>query len=124
MQRQIVRIDQELCDGCGACVSPCAEGAIELLDGKAHVVDEKLCDGAGFCIGTCPTGALSLEVREAPAFDEQAAEEKMAERSETYIEQRCHVCEAGEDSRVLLPCRAEGKSLWVCTRCLPQLIHG
>lgn len=123
-KRQIVHIDEELCNGCGACVTPCAEGAIELVDGKARVIHEELCDGAGFCIGACPTGALSIEVREAPAFDEHAAEAKMVERREMYIEQVCHVCGAGEDSQVLLPCRAGGQSLWVCTRCLPQLIHG
>ena len=124
MKRQIVRIDEELCNGCGACVAPCAEGAIEMVDGKARVVREELCDGAGFCIGVCPTGALTVEVREAPAFDEDAAEEEMANRRDTYIEQVCHVCKAGEDRRVLLPCRTGGESLWVCTRCLPQLIHG
>ena len=124
MQRQIVRIDEELCNGCGACVTPCAEGAIKMVDGKARVVREELCDGAGFCLGVCPTGALSVEVREAPAFDEHAAEAKMAQRGETYIEQACHVCGAGEDCRVLMPCRKAGASLWVCTRCLPQLIHG
>ena len=124
VRRQIVRIDQELCNGCGACVTPCAEGAIQMVDGKAHVVREELCDGAGFCIGVCPTGALSIEVREAPAFDEHAAEQKMAERSDTYMEQTCHVCGEGEDSRVLMPCRKAGESLWVCTGCLPQLIHG
>jgi MinD superfamily P-loop ATPase len=124
MKRQIVRIEEELCNGCGACVAPCAEGAIEMVNGKARVVQEELCDGAGFCIGVCPTGALTIEVREAPAFDEQAAEEKMVERAEMYIEQTCHICSGGEDVRVLLPCRKEGESLWVCTRCLPQLIHG
>ena len=124
MERQIVHINQELCNGCGACVAPCAEGAIEMVNGKARVVREELCDGAGFCIGVCPTGALTIETREAPEFDEQAAERKMAERGEAYIEQTCHVCNAGEDSRVLLPCRSGGRSLWVCTRCLPQLIHG
>ncbi len=124
MQRQIVRIDEELCNGCAACVMPCAEGAIEMVNGKAQVAREELCDGAGFCIGVCPTGALTIEVREAPAFDERAAEAKMAHGSETYIEQTCHVCDSGERSRVLLPCRKGGNSLWVCTRCLPQLIHG
>jgi ferredoxin len=122
--RQIVHIDEQLCNGCGACVMPCAEGAIELVDGKARVIREELCDGAGFCIGVCPTDALSIEVREAPAFDEHAAEQKTAQRLGNYIEQTCHICGAGEASHVLLPCRRAGESLWVCTRCLPQLIHG
>jgi MinD superfamily P-loop ATPase len=122
--RQIVRIDQELCNGCGACVTPCAEGAIQIIDGKAHVVREELCDGAGFCLAVCPTGALRIEQREAAAFDAHAAEAEMDRRGKTYIEQTCHVCGEGEDSRVLLPCRKGGASLWVCTRCLPALIHG
>lgn len=95
-----------------------------MVNGKARVVREELCDGAGFCIGVCPTGALSVEVREAPAFDHESANEVMAQREGTFIQQRCHVCDGGEDSRVLLPCRKAGQSLWVCTRCLPQLIHG
>jgi MinD superfamily P-loop ATPase len=122
--RQIVRIDEALCNGCGACVAPCAEGAIQLMDGKARVVREELCDGAGFCLGVCPTGALTIEEREAAPFDEHAAEAEMAERGKVYIEQTCHVCGEGEDSRVLIPCRKAGESLWVCTRCLPGLIHG
>jgi len=122
--RQIARIDQELCNGCGACVTPCAEGAIQIIDGKAHVVREELCDGAGFCLAVCPTGALRIEQREAVAFDAHAAEAEMDRRGKTYIEQTCHVCGKGEDSRVLLPCRKGGASLWVCTRCLPALIHG
>lgn len=124
VRRQIVHIDEELCNGCGACVTPCAEGAIQMIDGKARVVNEELCDGAGYCIGVCPTGALTIEVREAPAFDEHAAEKQMAQRNGAYIEQTCHVCGCGEDSRVLMPCRTRGESLWVCTQCLPQLIHG
>ena len=72
--RQIVRIDEELCNGCGVCVSPCAEGAIVIVDGKAKVVREELCDGAGFCLGVCPTGALTLETRDAVPFDHDAAE--------------------------------------------------
>ena len=124
MKRQIARIDQELCNGCGACVTPCAEGAIQMVNGKAQVIREELCDGAGFCLGVCPTGALTIEVREAPDFDEHAAEQEQQQRGTAYIAQTCHVCNAGEDQRVLLPCRAGGQSLWVCTRCLPQLIHG
>lgn len=123
-KRQVVRIDEDLCNGCGACVTPCAEGAIQLINGKARVLREELCDGAGFCLGVCPTGALSIETREALAFDEHAAESEMRKRGKTYIEQTCHVCGAGEDSGVLLPCRKAGASLWVCTRCLPALIHG
>lgn len=122
--RQIVRIDEELCNGCGACVTPCAEGAIVLVDGKARVVDEALCDGAGFCLAICPTGALSIEEREAPAFDEAAAEARMHARGPTYIAQRCFRCAAGEDEVPLLPVRYGGRSLWVCVHCLPALIHG
>ncbi len=123
-KRQIVHINEELCNGCGACVLPCAEGAIELVNGKARVLREELCDGAGFCLSVCPTGALTIEEREAPDFDPRAAEEAMAARGKTYISQTCYICGAGEDVRVLLPCRQGGASLWVCTRCLPVLIHG
>jgi MinD superfamily P-loop ATPase len=122
--RKIVRIDEELCNGCGACVTPCAEGAIVLVNGKARVVSDMLCDGAGFCLGVCPTGALSIEEREAAAFDEHAAEEEQRTRGKTYISQSCFRCGASEERSVLLPCRHEGNSLWVCTRCLPALIHG
>ena len=122
--RQIVRIDEKLCNGCGACVTPCAEGAIVLVDGKAKVLREELCDGAGFCLGVCPTGALTIEMREAVPFDEEAADQEMEQRGTQLITQHCHLCGAGEDSQVLLPCRSAGASLWVCTRCLPSLIHG
>jgi ferredoxin len=69
--RKIVKIDEDKCTGCGLCVSPCAEGAIEIVNGKAKVIKEELCDGAGFCLGTCPTGALTIEEREAEKFSEE-----------------------------------------------------
>ncbi len=102
-------------------MSPCAEGAIQIVDGKARVIREELCDGAGFCIGVCPEGALSIEVREAPEFDETACG---PEEAGAYIAQRCFRCGADEDEVPVLPVRYRGKSAWVCTRCLPPLIHG
>jgi Fe-S-cluster-containing hydrogenase component 2 len=122
--RQIVHIDEELCNGCGVCVSPCAEGAIVLIDGKARVVKEELCDGAGFCLGVCPTGALTLETREAVPFDHDAVEAHVAEQPKTYVAQHCFNCGRSEDDGPLLPVRTHGTSTWVCTRCLPALIHG
>ncbi len=67
-KRQIIRIDEELCDGCGLCVPSCAEGAIEVVDGKARLVAERYCDGLGACLGECPRGALTIEEREAEEF--------------------------------------------------------
>ena len=122
--RNIVHINEELCNGCGACVTPCAEATIQLVDGKAKVLREELCDGAGFCLGVCPTGALSIEEREAPDFNPHAAEAAATNRGRAYIPQSCFQCGRGEHQGVLLPCRTEGRSVWVCTRCLPALIHG
>jgi Fe-S-cluster-containing hydrogenase component 2 len=123
VKRQIVRIDEGLCTGCGVCVSPCAEGAIRIVDGKARVVREELCDGAGFCLGVCPTGALTIEVRDTVAFDHDAAESNAA-APRAYVPQTCFLCGGDEDSTPLLPVRTAGTSAWVCTRCLPALIHG
>lgn len=122
--RQIVHIDEALCNGCGACVSPCAEGAITIVDGKARVVREELCDGAGFCLGVCPTGALTIEERDTIAFDHAAADAQMAAKLKTYIPQECFRCGTDEDHAPLVPVRTQGRSTWVCTHCLPALIHG
>lgn len=124
VKRKIVRIDEALCTGCGACVTPCAEGAIQLVDGKAKVVREELCDGAGFCLAVCPTGALTIEERDAPAFDPKAAKIQQAARGKQILSETCFRCGAGEEEAVLLPRRTQGESRWVCVRCLPPLIHG
>jgi len=75
VKRNIIKIDESLCNGCGSCVIACSEGAIEMADGKARVARESFCDGLGACIGECPTGALTIEWRDAEAFDEKAAQE-------------------------------------------------
>ena len=72
MLRKIIKIDQEKCNGCGACAAACHEGAIEMVNGKAVLTREDYCDGLGDCLPACPTDAISFEMREAPAYDEVA----------------------------------------------------
>ena len=75
VKRKIIEIDEELCDGCGQCITSCAEGALQIIDGKAKVVSDKFCDGLGACLGECPTGALKVIEREAEEFDVEAVEQ-------------------------------------------------
>ena len=72
MLRKIIRIDEDKCNGCGACAAACHEGAIGMVQGKAKLLREDYCDGLGDCLPACPTGAITFEMREAPAYDEAA----------------------------------------------------
>ena len=77
VNRKIIKIDEDLCTGCGECVVVCAEAAVEVIDGKARVVNDIFCDGLGACIGECPEGALEIIEREALEFDEEEVEKRL-----------------------------------------------
>ncbi len=80
MIRKIIKIDEEKCNGCGACAAACHEGAIEMINGKAKLTREDYCDGLGDCLPACPTDAITFEEREAPAYDEAAVLAAKAEK--------------------------------------------
>ena len=97
MKRNIIKIDEEKCTGCGDCVPNCHEGALQMIDGKARMVSEFFCDGLGACIGDCPVGAITLEEREAELYDEIATIERMIPKGEkTIIAHLKHLKEHGE----------------------------
>lgn len=77
--RQMIKVDEEKCDGCGICIDACHEGALALIDGKAKVVKDDYCDGLGDCLPACPQGAISFEMREAAPFDKEAVMVRMEE---------------------------------------------
>ena len=85
MKREIISIDEELCTGCGLCVTGCHEGALQIVDGKARLISELFCDGLGACIGDCPEGAITIEEREAEPYDEIQTIDRMLNKGEATI---------------------------------------
>ena len=97
MIRKIIKIDEEKCNGCGACAAACHEGAIEMINGKAKLTREDYCDGLGDCLPACPTDAISFEEREAPAYDEAAVLAAKAKKAEAPLPCGC----PGSQSRAI-----------------------
>jgi len=85
MIREIVKIDEELCNGCGVCIPNCHEGALQIIDGKARLVSELMCDGLGACLGHCPQGALEIEKREADEYDETVVIQQMISKGANTV---------------------------------------
>lgn len=85
MLREIVKIDEELCNGCGECIPNCHEGALQLIDGKARLISELMCDGLGACIGHCPQNAITIEEREAEEYDETTVIAQMVTKGKATV---------------------------------------
>ncbi len=83
-KRKIVNIDENLCNGCGNCIPKCAEGALQIVNGKAKIIKETYCDGLGACLGQCPQGAITITEREADAFNEAEVHEHLKTKTTSY----------------------------------------
>lgn len=110
MIRQIIKIDEEKCNGCGACASACHEGAIEIVDGKAKLTREDYCDGLGDCLPACPTNAITFEEREAPAYDEAAVLASKQKKEHEILPCGCPGTQSKEIKRESCDCSAPSHS--------------
>ncbi|MDD4956935.1 MAG: 4Fe-4S binding protein [Candidatus Omnitrophica bacterium] len=97
MKRKIIHINEDKCDGCGACVPDCPEGAIRIVDGKARLTGESLCDGLGACLGACPRGAITIGERDVEEYDEVMVMRNISEKGDKAVEEHLkHLEEHGE----------------------------
>src|SRR5664279_383056 len=85
MKRNIIRIDEEKCNGCGLCIPNCQEGALLVIDGKARLISDLFCDGLGACIGHCPEDAITIEEREAEPYNEKLVMETISVKGRNTI---------------------------------------
>ncbi len=100
-KRQIIKIDEAKCDGCGLCVTGCHEGALQVIDGKARLVSDLLCDGLGACIGECPRGAIKIETRQAEPYDEAKVMDGMVKSGANTIKAHLkHLIDHGQKNFV------------------------
>jgi len=98
VKREIIKIDEEKCTGCGLCVPNCPEGALQIIDGKARLVSDLFCDGLGACIGNCPEEAISVEEREAEEYDERRVMENIVKQGKNTIKAHLqHLKDHGSD---------------------------
>ena len=115
MIRRIIQIDEEKCNGCGACAAACHEGAIGMVDGKAKLLRDDYCDGLGDCLPTCPTGAITFVEREAAAYDEQAVAARMQGKPMGCPGHQLHQFQAKREDAVPTPGPAVSRlGQWPC----------
>src|SRR6056297_1096569 len=128
MIREIVKIDEELCDGCGQCVPNCHEGALQIIDGKARLISELMCDGLGACLGHCPQDAITIEEREAEEYDEETVIAQMIQSGKsTVFAHLKHLQEHGETGylkEALNYIKANRESMPFSIKEVHELLHG